>query len=87
MITKIIAAPSKAWNIEKYLPGIAVPALVIQGKDDQYGTNAQLDAIQAGIGGNATVALIPGCGNSPHLEQTQITLDLIAGFIEKLPTS
>ena len=36
----------KAWNIENYLSGIGVPALVIQGKDDQYGTNAQLDAIQ-----------------------------------------
>lgn len=27
----------RSWNIEEYLPYVEVPALVIQGEDDQYG--------------------------------------------------
>ena len=77
----------KAWNIENYLPSIKVPVLAIQGKDDQYGTSAQLDAIKTGIGNNVTAKLISGCGHSPHLEQKQITLDLIASFVGKLEDS
>jgi hypothetical protein len=32
------------WNIEPYLPGIDCSLLLIQGRDDEYGTLAQLDA-------------------------------------------
>src|SRR5258708_38040348 len=34
------------WNIEEYLEAITCPTLVIQGEDDEYGTLAQVEAIQ-----------------------------------------
>ncbi len=34
------------WNIEDRLPAIDCPTLLIQGVDDEYGTMAQVDAIE-----------------------------------------
>jgi pimeloyl-ACP methyl ester carboxylesterase len=33
------------WNITALLPDIRIPVLMLQGRDDEYGTGAQLDAI------------------------------------------
>ncbi|MEM7799462.1 MAG: alpha/beta hydrolase [Chloroflexota bacterium] len=74
----------KHWNIEAFLPTIQVPTLVIQGLDDQYGTLAQVDAILKGIGALAEKQLIPECKHSPHLEQPDVTLELITGFVNRL---
>ncbi len=37
----------KAWNIEDFVDRWRVPSLLIQGADDQYGTIAQIRAIEA----------------------------------------
>ena len=37
------------WNIEDSLPNIQCPVLLIQALDDEYGTMAQLDAIERGV--------------------------------------
>ena len=72
------------WNIEEFLSGISIPALILQGEEDQYGTPAQVDAIERGIGTHAQTRLIPNCKHSPHLEQPDVTLMLIKGFVENL---
>ena len=72
------------WNIEEFLPTIQVPLLAIQGLDDQYGTLAQVEAILAGVGEQATKELIPDCKHSPHLEQREATATAIVGFVNSL---
>ena len=72
-------------NIEEYLPHINVPTLVIQGKEDQYGTEAQVTAIQEGIGNNIQVSIMAECQHSPHFDQQEKTLDRISHFLEGLP--
>ena len=72
------------WNIEEYLDGINIPVLLIQGEDDQYGTLAQVKAIQNGIGINCTSEIISGCGHSPHLEKAETTLNIVKEFIKGL---
>lgn len=69
------------WNIEQYLPGIAIPALLIQGEDDQYGTGKQLAAIERQICGPVTTRVLPDCRHSPHIDQAAATLQEIAGFL------
>ncbi len=71
----------RAWNIEEYLPGVRCPVLVIQGKDDEYGTLAQVEAIEAGCGGPVRRLVLPGCGHSPHREQPDPTLLAMAEFV------
>ena len=70
----------KNWNLEQYLPEISVPGLVIQGVDDEYGTLAQVTAIQRQYGGALEVQVIEKCGHAPHREATQQTLNLIHHF-------
>ena len=74
----------RSWNIENLLPAITVPLLVLQGRDDQYGTAAQVDSIVSHSGGPATPLLLEGCGHSPHIEMPELTLDHMAAFITNL---
>ncbi|MBM3567643.1 MAG: alpha/beta hydrolase [Alphaproteobacteria bacterium] len=70
-----------AWNIEAYLPAIAVPLLAIQGEDDEYGTMAQLDAIAAKSGGPVETLRLAACGHSPHRDQAEAVLARMAAFV------
>ena len=72
------------WNIEASLPGIDCPLLLIQGRDDEYGTLAQLDAIERRVSGRVQRVELSDCGHSPHRDQPQATLAAIAGFISSL---
>jgi pimeloyl-ACP methyl ester carboxylesterase len=73
----------RQWNIEEYLAAITCPVLVIQGENDKYGTQAQVQSIQRQI--PATQALIlPSCGHSPHRDHPPQTLEAIAKFISTL---
>ena len=71
------------WNIEEFLPLIDVPTLVIQGSNDQYGSNIQIKAIEAGLNCTTETAIIPKAEHSPHLEQQNITINCIKNFIDR----
>jgi pimeloyl-ACP methyl ester carboxylesterase len=70
----------REWNIEEYLDAITCPMLVIQGENDEYGTLAQVAAIQRRVPGTQTLTL-PRCGHSPHRDQPEITLGVISKFL------
>jgi pimeloyl-ACP methyl ester carboxylesterase len=71
----------RAWNIERYLPRIDAPILVVQGADDEYGTLAQVDAIAHGAGAPVERVILPACGHAPHKDQPEATLDAIERFL------
>ena len=81
VITIWLAEDFRSWDITKLLPDINVPALIIQGEDDQYGTLRQVETIVAGIGGKAQSAIIAACGHAPHHQKSNDTLKLMAEFI------
>jgi len=70
----------KAWNIEDAVGRWRVPALLIQGADDPYGTLAQIRAIEARSPAPVKSLILEGCGHSPQTEQPQATLDAIVAF-------
>jgi pimeloyl-ACP methyl ester carboxylesterase len=72
------------WNIEDRLPGIDCPVLLVAGEDDQYGTPAQLDAIERGVRGPVERLLLPGVGHAPHLEAPDETTKSVVSFITRL---
>ena len=74
----------QSLNIEDYLPQIQVPVLLIQGEDDQYGTLAQVKAIEAGCQGSVRTVLLADCGHSPHLDQPARALEAMREFVEEL---
>ena len=71
------------WDITDVLPGITCPLLLIQGEDDQYGTMAQLDAIEAGVAGPVE-RVHPPARHAPHLEAPEETLAATAAFVRRV---
>ncbi|MGH8950086.1 MAG: alpha/beta fold hydrolase [Acidimicrobiia bacterium] len=72
------------WNIEDSLPGVKCPTLLIQGLDDEYGTLAQLDAIERGLAGPSQRLVLEDCGHSPHLAQPDQVLLATARFVSEI---
>jgi pimeloyl-ACP methyl ester carboxylesterase len=73
------------WSIEDLLAGVTAPTLLIQGRDDQYGTLAQLDRIEAGVKGPVSRLVLEGCGHAPWRDRGAAVIDAIATFAERLP--
>jgi pimeloyl-ACP methyl ester carboxylesterase len=75
----------RRWNIEEYLARIAVPVLLIQGEDDQYGTVAQVEAIASQVSGPVEMLILPDCAHAPHQsQQKDATIAAIADFVFRL---
>lgn len=74
----------RRWNIEEYLSKIPCPILVIQGREDQYGTMAQVAAIQRQCPGPVTVLPLDDCRHSPQRDQPEATLAAITQFISNM---
>jgi pimeloyl-ACP methyl ester carboxylesterase len=66
------------------LPGIEVPLQVIQGEDDDYGSELQVGIIAGKVSGYCETRLIPDCGHSPHLQQPDRVIAEISRFIAPL---
>ena len=71
----------REWNLEEFLGPIRIPLQVIQGEADQYGTIAQVRAIERGNGGPVETVMIPGIGHSPYREAPDATLAALTGFL------
>lgn len=69
------------WNLEEYLPSVHIPVLLMQGRQDEYGTAAQIAAIERRITGPATVRWLDDCGHSPHRDQPQASIEAIHSFL------
>jgi pimeloyl-ACP methyl ester carboxylesterase len=69
-----------AWSIEDLLPAVRQPMLLIQGLDDEYGTLAQLDRIEARVKGPTSRLALADCGHSPQRDQEVAVLEAIAAF-------
>ena len=74
----------RRWDIEEYLPRVSVPVLAIQGRDDEYGTERQVDAIVGQVAGRAEKLMLPKCRHSPHRDQPAMTTEAIARFVRTL---
>jgi pimeloyl-ACP methyl ester carboxylesterase len=58
----------RRWNIVGKLSSIRRPLLVLQGTDDQFGTELQVESIRTSVSGPVGTHLFPGVGHVPHLE-------------------
>ena len=72
----------RAFDIVRYLEAIQVPILGLQGEDDPYGSDAQLQVLQRHVGVPAEIWEIPDARHSPHLEAKDDTIATIVAFIK-----
>jgi len=74
----------KGWNVADVIDHISVPVLAIQGREDQYGTLAQIDEIANRITSQFKAKVLENCRHSPHLEQSDETLLAVSQFLARL---
>jgi pimeloyl-ACP methyl ester carboxylesterase len=79
-----LAPAFKSWNVAEVIDYLRIPVLAIQGRQDQYGTAAQIDEIDARIYSPLDVAWIENCKHSPHLDQPEQTLAAVKDFALRL---
>jgi len=70
----------RSWNISGELATIACPLLAVQGHDDEYGTMAQIDAIQEHVP-HAQLVRLDKCGHSPHRQKPAALTAAIVSFV------
>lgn len=70
-----LAPEFRSWNIRDVLAQVTAPTLVIQGARDQYGTLAQVDAI------DPDQRVVLDCRHAPHLEAPEETLRATVEFL------
>ncbi|MEX0624616.1 alpha/beta fold hydrolase [Saccharospirillum sp.] len=74
----------ESWNLEGFVGGITGPMLLIQGRQDEYGTHKQLDAIVRRAQTTCEILWLDDCRHSPHRDQPEATLAAIQDFIQPL---
>ena len=74
------------WDITDEASQVTAPLLLIQGERDQYGTMAQLDAIERSAKGPVTRVHLD-CQHSPPTELPDETVEAITDFLSRLPSA
>lgn len=74
------------WEIQEEVGGVSAPLLLIQGTRDQYGTMAQLDAIEQTAKGPMTRVHLD-CQHSPPTELPEQTVRAVREFLSSLPSA
>ena len=69
-----------AWSIEDLIGDIAAPMLLIQGRDDEYGTLEQIERIASRARAPVSRLVLDGCGHSPHRDQEQLVVNATVEF-------
>jgi pimeloyl-ACP methyl ester carboxylesterase len=69
------------WNLEEFLPGVTVPTLAIQGKQDPYGTAAQVEAIASQVGGPVETLWPDPCGHAAFRDRPEAVLAASRAFL------
>lgn len=76
-----LSAAFREWDITAELAGVDAPVLMVQGDHDQYGTTAQLDAVERAVRGPTRRAELSDCGHLPHVEKPEEVLGLVENFL------
>ncbi len=75
-----LAPEFKNWDIRDEIQSFKIPVLAIQGKDDQYGTEEQVNSIVENYE-NRTGKILPSCGHHPHLERKEFVIRQIENWL------
>ena len=72
------------WTVEDELARVKAPLLVVQGRDDPYGTLRQVETIAGRVNGPCDTLVLDDCGHSPHRDRPAATTAAIVRFAANL---
>ena len=61
-----------------------IPTLIIQGKQDDYGTDRQVNTLVSALGGRCEGIMLDQWGHTPHMDQRASVEDIMARFVRGL---
>jgi pimeloyl-ACP methyl ester carboxylesterase len=70
----------RRWNIEELVPALRCPVLAVQGRDDEYGTLAQIEGIARGAP-ETELLVLEACGHSAHRDQPERLTQAVVDFV------
>ena len=70
----------REWNVSEVIDRFRIPVLAIQGKDDRYGTLAQIEEIKNRACTQINVEILDNCGHAPYREQPEKFLKVVTDF-------
>ena len=76
-----LSADFASWTLDKELPEVRCPALVLHGDNDEYGSVRHAERIGTLAAGPATIKILTNCGHVPHREDEATVLDAIGDFL------
>jgi pimeloyl-ACP methyl ester carboxylesterase len=76
----------RSWSIEDCLPAVECPLLVVQGRDDEYGTTAQVDRIVSLVKGRVETLWLDACGHAPHRDRPEEVIAVSVPFVADVQT-
>ncbi|MEE9333351.1 MAG: alpha/beta fold hydrolase [Granulosicoccaceae bacterium] len=75
----------KKWNVADVLDAIRVPVLAIQGREDPYGTLAQINVVKQRVKhARVSTLILDGCKHAPHLEYESAFVNAVTDFCNRL---
>lgn len=74
----------KNWDVGDAIDHWRVPTLAIQGRQDPYGTLAQIEEIESRAYSPAETLVLDGCGHSPHIERPDDVIEGVGDFAGRL---
>ena len=73
------------WGLEPYVARIRCPVLAIQGGNDEFFSEKQLEALRACLPGRIETRRIADCGHYPFMQARGATLAALTQFMRALP--
>ena len=74
----------KSFDLAEALARIRVPTLIVQGKDDPYGTIRQVRVAEEECRCPLDIVLLECCGHAPHRDQPVATLAAVGTFLARI---
>ena len=74
----------RAWDIRPRLAALTVPAVVVQGRSDPYGTVEQARFVVDSTGGPTDSVVLADCGHSPHVDRPAETLAAVSSLVSRI---
>lgn len=74
----------ESWNVGEVIDYLRIPVLAIQGREDEYGTLAQIREIEDRIYSPVDTVILEACGHSPQTDQPDGTLSAVQDFVSRL---
>ncbi|WP_299208053.1 alpha/beta hydrolase [uncultured Tateyamaria sp.] len=72
------------WNVGDAIDHWRIPALVVQGAEDAYGTLAQVREVEERAYSPVEALIVDGAGHAPHQDAPEIVTPAVAGFCATL---